>query len=263
MGAKAGMADVELISSFLLESKGNNKSAVFVLCQGIPNAQGGDVLVFKLEKQKRTWVLGLESIQAKNWHKKRYASAMNEAATSVGVATRSIGVDATAGSTATPEAGSAGYSYAATLKLLQLVASTLKDVESYDRYRRIIVFAYKQETRSPTDQKNVGELVELWSREMLEPTISALKIAQDDDEANDAEDLAIKTFHTVTDGCAVFLCTVPRGLSVNIHHNVTLLQWGWLDGQQLDTEEGWANLDSRVRLGDECIYDITHTAEAL
>eukprot|EP00978_Attheya_sp_CCMP212_P047336 scaffold421314_cov47-Attheya_sp.AAC.2 len=179
--AKARMADVELISSFLLESKGNNKNAVFVLCQGVPNAQGGDdVLVFKLEKQNGTWVLGLESIQAKNWHKKRYASAMNEAATSVGV-------DAT-GSTATPEAGSAGrYSYAATLKLLQLVASTLKNVESYERYRRIIVFAYKQATRSPTDQKNVGELVELWSREMLEPTISVLKIAPDDDEANDAE----------------------------------------------------------------------------
>eukprot|EP00978_Attheya_sp_CCMP212_P026546 scaffold87546_cov40-Attheya_sp.AAC.2 len=173
------MADVELISSFLLESKGNNKNAVFVLHQGIPNAQGGDVLVFKLEKQNSTWVLELESIQAKNWRNRRHASAMNKAATSVGV-------DA-AGSTATPEAGSAGYSYAATLKLLQLVASTLKDVESNDRYRRIIVFAYKQVTRSPSDQKNVGELVELWSREMLEPTISALRIAPDDDECNDDE----------------------------------------------------------------------------
>eukprot|EP00978_Attheya_sp_CCMP212_P011351 scaffold28016_cov53-Attheya_sp.AAC.1 len=103
---------------------------------------------------------------------------MNKAATSVGVDT--------VGNTATPEAGSAGYSYAATLKLLQLVASEL-NVESCDRYRRIIVFAYKQVTRSPTDQENVGELVELWSREMLEPTISALKIAPDDDEANDDE----------------------------------------------------------------------------
>eukprot|EP00978_Attheya_sp_CCMP212_P047858 scaffold439716_cov142-Attheya_sp.AAC.1 len=108
------MADVELISSFLLESKGKNKNAVFVLRQGVLNAQGGDVLVFKLKKQNGTWVLELESIQAKNWHTKRYASDMNEAATSVGVDAK--------GSTATPAIGPAGYSYAATLKLLQLVA---------------------------------------------------------------------------------------------------------------------------------------------
>eukprot|EP00978_Attheya_sp_CCMP212_P020755 scaffold59856_cov92-Attheya_sp.AAC.1 len=59
--------------------------------------------------------------------------------------------------------------------------------------------------------------------------------------------------------CVSLYCT--SGVSVNIYHNVTL-RWGWLGGQQLNTEEGWANLDSRERL-DECIYDIAHTAEAL
>jgi hypothetical protein len=48
--------------------------------------------------------------------------------------------------------------------------------------KRVIVFAYKASERSPSDDEDIGNGVELWSREMLEPTISALVVARDEDD---------------------------------------------------------------------------------
>lgn len=181
---KEGGQDIKDIVGFIksLESGGNNKAAI-VLRQGVPNAQGADVLLFELEFTRSAELtrsacqLELWVFQAKGWSKTKYASNMEEAAKSIGIKTdRNHSTDR-------PQKGSAGYSYKATQRLLKALTEGLKHyygkVKSTLKKRAIVV-AYGHSDRSGTDTDGFGGLSsppELWTREMLEPTISALAVA--------------------------------------------------------------------------------------
>jgi hypothetical protein len=59
--------------------------------------------------------------------------------------------------------------------------------------KRVIVFAYSSIERTENDAQGFNGLdqkPELWSREMLEPTISALLVATDSDDSEDNPDTA-------------------------------------------------------------------------
>lgn len=181
---RKGQGDIDDIEEYLrkmLKHEDDEKVAL-ILRQGVPNAQGADVLLFLLERTDSRFRLKLSVFQAKNWVNKRYASAMKEAALS-------IGIDAEQ-NTAAPTTGSAGYSYQATMSLGGEVANRLKQNGKdcvFELKNRAIVFAYGHSERSKTDMNAFKELdsdqPELWSREMLEPTISALVVAEDSDES--------------------------------------------------------------------------------
>jgi hypothetical protein len=110
--------------------------------------------------------------QAKNWAKTRSNTNMKKAA-------KSLGVDAET-KDCVPVTGSAGYSYQAMRKMCKTVAEGMG--MRTEIVKRVIVFAYKASERSPSDDEDIGNGVELWSREMLEPTISALVVAPDEDD---------------------------------------------------------------------------------
>ena len=172
-----------------VEAKDNEALAALVLRQGIPNAQGADVMFFLLKRDGTDFKLELSIFQAKNWTKTRYRVDMNKAA-------QSIGID-TAHQTDTPTEGSAGYSYQATIKLGKMVAETLEDQCTFQLTKRAIVFAYEHEKRSQTDEDALLQFPSmfLWSREMLEPTISALVVAPDGDDTELCEpedDIAVQ-----------------------------------------------------------------------
>jgi len=171
-----GREDVKEICRLLAEWMKTDQNGALILRQGVPNAQGGDVLVLVTSKTESVWRLGISSFQAKNWNKTRYKSAFNAAALSVGY-------DPATGDR-TPVERSAGYSYQATMKLLSLVAANL-DIGEIAFDRRVIVFAYCHKDRSKNDQDGLQGSVELWSREMLEPAISAFRLADDEDELDD------------------------------------------------------------------------------
>mmetsp|Transcript_11542 Transcript_11542/g.17637 ORF Transcript_11542/g.17637 Transcript_11542/m.17637 type:complete len:119 (+) Transcript_11542:1347-1703(+) len=101
----------------------------------------------------------------------------------------SLGIDA-AKSTNSPNSSSAGYSYQATNALGSAVAKGLVQSSKckFVLMNRVIVFPYGCSKRSETDMSGFNGLPadaqpELWSREMLEPTISALVVAPDSDES--------------------------------------------------------------------------------
>lgn len=137
-------------------------SVTVVLRQGVPNAQGADVLMFVLKSVDQKYQLELSLYQAKNWKSKRYSSAMEKAACS-------LGIDA--------------QNNDKTKKLAN------ESVEcEFSITTRAIVFAYPYNKRALTDMNAFrglydNEKPELWSKEMLEPTISALAVATDNDEA--------------------------------------------------------------------------------
>jgi hypothetical protein len=208
-----GKADVSVIAEFLQGYMNTSKKSALVVRQGVPNAQGADVMEFVLKKephppvpvlhpvqapvvlpvghpaqapveaQDGEWTLEMSLVQAKNWNGVRYRSAMNEAARSIGVA-----VESESQSNATPLDGSAGYSYQAAIGLLNEVGEKLGIANRMIK-RRVIAVAYHHKERSLTDFTDIADNVELWSREMLEPTISALPVADDEDgEEGQGED---------------------------------------------------------------------------
>ena len=148
----------------------------------MPTAQGADVMKLEVKNDKKSGsektVLEVSTYQAKNWVFTRHKQNMTSTA-----AMRSLGVDVE-NTNCEPERGSAGYSYQATLALCKAVAESLK-MES-KIVKRVIVcpYNYKDSERSVlSDDKLVeGCNVQLWSKEMLEPTISALVVAPDGDE---------------------------------------------------------------------------------
>jgi len=166
-----GKADVQMIVNFfrnaIPEAKGG--PVALVLRQGVPNAQGADVMKFEAMKS----ILEVSTYQTKNWKSTRHKKEMSNAA-------KSLGVDAD-NTKCIPVQGSAGYSYQATLALCKKVAEVL--VMKPEIVNRVIVFAYEDSQRSKSDEELVkGCNVQLWSKEMLEPTISALVVAPDEDE---------------------------------------------------------------------------------
>jgi len=177
-----GKADVQMIVEFFREAIPEAKGGpvALVLRQGVPNAQGADVMKFEAKNDeksgaKRT-ILEVSTYQTKNWNSTRYRKDMSNAA-------KSLGVDAD-NTNCKPVQGSAGYSYQATLALCEKVAKEATDLfMNSEIVNRVIVFAYEASQRSKGDEELVkGCNVQLWSKEMLEPTISALVVAPDEDE---------------------------------------------------------------------------------
>ena len=182
-----GQQDIESICSFLGENKELKKNYALILQQGLSNAQGGDVFAFVLGHENGQVLLDLTTVQAKNWTRTRYKSAMNQAA-------KSVGVHVSQNTSVESDTGSADYSYQATLTLLHQVAATVGVTEGNAKLgKRVIAFVCSHKNRSATDHKDLHGKVELWTREMLEPCISAVKVvAPDEDDAMDAigEDLS-------------------------------------------------------------------------
>lgn len=177
-----GTEDIEMIVEFF--RPGNYSRRSLVLRQGVSNAQGPDVLKFDAEYEtKESKATSLKSLelslyQAKNWATKKTKSHMQMAA-------RSVGVNATF-SDKEPATGSAGYSYQAMLGFCHRVGERLSITPQI--VNRVIVFSYEASERSPFDDKGLeGCGVQLWSKEMLEPTISALVVAPDGYEEQDIE----------------------------------------------------------------------------
>mmetsp|Transcript_6974 Transcript_6974/g.7650 ORF Transcript_6974/g.7650 Transcript_6974/m.7650 type:complete len:718 (+) Transcript_6974:516-2669(+) len=174
-----GSADVTMIVDFFQTAiaEAGDRSVALVLRQGVPTAQGADVMKFEAKNDKKSrlekTVLEVSTYQAKNWTSTRYKKNMSNAA-------KSLGMDAE-NKNCESETDSAGYSYGATLALCKAVAKSLK-MES-EIVNRVIVFPYEDSKRSVTDDQLLqGCNVQIWSKEMLEPTISALVVAPDGDE---------------------------------------------------------------------------------
>jgi hypothetical protein len=136
----------------------------------------------KFEANYTENILEVSLYQAKNWAKMRSNTNMKKAAKSLGVDTEI--------KDCFPVTASAGYSYQAMCKMCNTVAEGMG--MRTEIVKRVIVFAYKASERSPSDDKDIGYGAsddedigygaELWSREMLEPTISALVVAPDKDD---------------------------------------------------------------------------------
>jgi hypothetical protein len=177
-----GKADVVMIVNYFKRRLCEEKDVALVLRQGVPNAQGADLLQFILKQKDEVGavrMLEVSIFQAKNWKSKKSKSVMNKAAKSIGVDTNK--------NTKAPTSGSAGYSYRATMTLCEEVVNKLAAEDGMEfKFKlksRVIVFAYSNDERSGTDCIDIKPLgVQLWSKDMLEPTISSMLLADTDDE---------------------------------------------------------------------------------
>ena len=168
-----GKNDVEEIANFFRET---SKRRSLVLRQRDPSAQGPDVLKFDAKYSANE--SQLESLELSLYQCKNYKNAMGQS--ELNLAAKSLGVDATARGEkeriTNPTNGSAGYTYQAMLNLCEQVKSKL-DVD-VNIVKRVIAVSYNQRNRSERDDALESKCeVEVWSREMFEPTISALSVA--------------------------------------------------------------------------------------
>ena len=170
-----------------------------VMRQTVSNAQGADVMV--LSKRIDENEASLDLYQAK--HYKNIPGAKSKG---VVKAFASLGVaydDSSLSFTATPDTGSAGYSYLGTLKFVKVLVSKLGyGVEIRDR---VVVYSGTWKSMAskweefPFDEAKKSRL-RVWTRELLEPTISALEISEksyeydsDDEDDDDDERLSSTT----------------------------------------------------------------------
>jgi hypothetical protein len=185
-----GKADVDMIVDYFKKRLHVEHDVALVLRQGVPNAQGADLLQFILKQHdgvRAVRMLEVSIFQAKNWKSQKFEGVMNKAAQSIGVDTYAY--------TNTPTKGYAGYYYQATMTLckevVRLANTGVEDDMKFDfkLKSRVIVFAYSHDKISPTDCEDIKLLgVQLWSKEMLEPTISSMLLADTDtEELVDAE----------------------------------------------------------------------------
>jgi len=167
-----------------------------VMRQTVSNVQGADVLVLK--KRKECVVLDL--YQAKNYKKPRSRASVEtkSAFASLGVEYVDKGIVEEIELNTSPDTGSAGYSYLRTMRFIdELIDHLCVNVKLGDR---VVVFSCEWElfrnsrTWKYFPFKDASEKkVFVWSKEMLEPTISALVVAEpippdvvgDEDEAGD------------------------------------------------------------------------------
>ena len=163
-------SDVDEIAS-LVAGKANYD---LVLRQTVGNAQGADVMVLRNRKQEKEATLDL--YQAK--HYKKFPSRSSKETIR---AFASLGVRYDAGMIETrPTTGSEAYSYVGTLKFAQSLSSKLGIPVSIGK--RIVVFSGAWNSLLECRSWNEFRFEEaakennvwIWTREMVEPTISAL-----------------------------------------------------------------------------------------